>query len=437
MDGSGIKVIIGDGGLFSKEPQNIMVADQPYMYGSSQGRLSVITTPAGMYYISQDQGKVFSYGETLKEINQAGMKWWFDLFLPSKLLLDFPQFPYADNPVAGIGTQAIYDNANSILYFCKKDYKLKTYDQFGNLIKPQVTYINTGKESYFSYVPIAEDGKLLQPIKLPLGDQLIFEDASWTTSYDPKSQFWISFHDWHPNLLLPTKDSFVSVVKNELWRHNYSCNDYCNFYGVQYPFEIEFPVTTGQTVTTLKSIEYILECYRRDTINCMDQFHVLDYNFDRAVIYNSEQISGYLNLNIFPKNNITLSLDYPKLNQSNLSSFDILFSKEEQKYRVDQFWDITKDRGEFPLNSGYPPTGQLIPGTTVLLGNYPQELLWITESNGYKKSINPNAVNYNKDYMQRKKFRHMVNIINLSKTDSRDTNMIFKMFNTKNQYSFR
>ena len=437
MDGSGTKVIIGDGGLFAREPQNVIVSEQSYMYGSSQGRLSVISTPAGMYYISQDQGKVFSYTEGLQEINQAGMKWWFDIFLPSKLLVDFPDFKYVDNPVAGIGTQAIFDNANSVLYFCKKDYKLKSFDQYGNPLKPQVTYINTGKESYFSYVPIDINGKLLTPIKVPLGDSLIFEDASWTMSYDPKSQFWISFHDWHPNLMLPTKDSFVSMVDNQLWKHYASCNDYCNFYGVQYPFEIEFPVSTGQTVTTLKSIEYILECYRRDAINCMDQFHVLDYNFDQAVIYNSEQISGYLNLNIFPKNNVTLSLDYPKLNQSNLASFDILFSKEEQKYRINQFWDITKDRGEFPLNSGYPPTGQLIPGTTVLLGNYPQELLWITESNGYKKSINPNAVNYDKNYMQRKKFRHMVNFVNLSKADTRDTNMIFKMFNTKNQYSFR
>jgi hypothetical protein len=437
MDGSGTKVIIGDGGLFAREPQNIVVADQPYMYGSSQGRLSVISTPAGMYYISQDQGKIFAYGEGLEEINQAGMKWWFDEFLPSRLLRDFPQFPYTDNAVAGISTQAIYDNANSVLYFCKKDYRLKQFDRYGNLIKPQVTYVNTGKDSYFLYTPIAEDGKLLPAVKLPLGDPLIFEDASWTISYDPKSKFWISFHDWHPNLLMPTKESFISIVKNELWQHYYSCNDYCNFYGDQYPFEVEFPVTTGQTVTTLKSIEYILECYRRDTINCMDQFHVLDYNFDQAVIYNSEQISGYLNLNIFPKNNITLSLDYPRLNQSNLSSFDILFSKEEQKYRVNQFWDITKDRGEFPLGSGYPPTGPLIPNTTVLLGNYPQELLWITESNGYKKSINPNAVNYDKAQMQRKKFRHMVNFINLSKQDSRNTNMILKLFNTKNQYSFR
>jgi hypothetical protein len=143
-----------------------------------------------------------------------------------------------------------------------------------------------------------------------------------------------------------------------------------------------------------------------------------------------------LNLNVFPKNNIALSLLYPQLNINN-NSYDILFSKEENKYRVNQFWDITKDRGEFPNGSGYPPSGQLIPGTTTLLGNYPENLLWITEANGYKKAINPSAVDYNKSLLQRKKFRHMVNFMYFSKADSRDTNMILKLFNSKNQYSLR
>jgi hypothetical protein len=436
MDGSGTKVIIGDAGLFARDPQNIVVADKPYMYGSSQGRLSVISTPAGLYYISQDQGKVFSYGEGLQEVSQAGMKWWFDYFLPSKLLEDFPDYPYTDNPVAGVGTQAVYDNYNSVLYFCKKDYKLKEIGPDGFPLAGRVININGVKESYFNYYPYIDGKPSNTPIKLALGDSRIFEDASWTVSYDPKSQFWISFHDWHPDLVMPTKDSFITTKRNQFFKHGASCNDYCNFYGVQYPFEIEFPISTGQTVTTVKSIEYVLECYRREQRYCTDQFHILDYNFDRLVVHNSEQISGYLNLNVFPKNNIALSLLYPQLNVNN-NSFDILFSKEENKYRINQFWDITKDRGEFPNGSGYPPQGQLIPGTTTLLGNYPENMLWVTEANGYKKAINPQAVDYNKSLLQRKKFRHMVNFMYLSKTNSRDTNMILKLFNSKNQYSLR
>jgi hypothetical protein len=425
----GTKITIGDGGLFSQPGQFASNADKPYEYGSSQNKFSIIGTPAGIYYISQNQGKIFLYSGALKEISQAGMKWWFTYFLPYKLTEDFPDYPWQDNPVAGIGCQSTYDNQNSIVYFSKKDYQLKPE------FKGKVQYIplitrgkQKGQGDYFTHTDYPGSVFLL-------GDEFLFLPASWTISFDPKNQFFISFHDWHPDLAFPTKTVFLTTKNNGIWKHNNLCDNFCNYYGSNYPFEIELPVNTGQTVTTLKSIEYILEAYRRKD-NCYDQFHVLDFNFDRAVIFNSEQVSGYLNLNLFPKNNITLSLDYPKLNANN-NSFDILFSKEENKYRINQFWDITKDRGEFPINSDYPPTGPVIPGSTILQGNYDQRAIWFTQPNGYIKTLNPVNLNYAKPEMQRKKFRHYLNFITFIKDISGDTNMLLKLANTKNQISPR
>lgn len=444
LDASGVKVTVGDGGLFTREPQNLVVSDTPYQYGSSQSRLAVISTPAGIYYISQNQGKIFTYNEGITEISQSGMKWWFDEFLPSRLLEDFPEYDYADNPVAGIGCQAIYDNENAVLYFCKKDYKLRL--GYNDNIPNRIQYVSNDKESYFV--------DTLNPVQLnkryDIGDPELFEDASWTASYDPKNRFWISFHDWHPDLTLPTKSTIVSTRTNEFWSHNVACNDYCNFYGVQYPFEIEFPIVTGQSITTLKSVEYVLECYKRDNYNCVDQFHVLDYNFDYAVIHNTEQVSAYLRLNIYAKNNPPLNLQYPKAATSILvdpnlqpfGGFDILFSKEENKYRFNQFWDSVRNRGEFPRNPPnqkppYPPTNPVVPGTTIMSGTYNQENLWITQSNGYIKTVNYNNLDLAKSALEHKKFRHYVNFIKLAKVNSRDTNMILKIFNTKNQFSPR
>ena len=421
---SGTKVTIGDGGLFNQTPQNIVISENSYEYGSSQNKYGIISTPAGLYYISQNQGKIFTYNDGLIEISQTGLKWWFNMFLPYKLLDKFPNYPHTDNPVAGIGCQAIYDNKNSIVYFSKRDFNVNpeydnenfVYDVAGN----RFTYLGS-------------------PVKL--GQAPYFEDASWTISYDPKNKYWVSFHDWHPNFTLASKNVFLSVKGNEIWKHDSSYTDFCNYYGVAYPFEIEIPIISGQTVNTMRSVEYILECYKRSEINPIDQYQVLDYNFDKAVVYNSEQTSGYLNLNIFPKNNITLSMQYPRLN-GNLSSFDILFSKEEQKYRFNQFWDITRDRGEFPNGAGYPPQGPLVPGTTRLLGNYTQLLAWETQQNGYVKQLNPNNLDYNKDLMQRKKFRHYTNFLFLRKDpvldlEERKINMIIKLVNTKNQISLR
>ena len=418
---AGKKVTIGDGGLFSNPPQSSSNSESSFEYGSSQSIRSVLYSPAGLFYASLNQGKLFSYGESLKEISQNGLKWWFTLFLPYKLIKDFPDYPHTDNPVAGIGVQTLYDNKNSILYFSKKDYQLKS--GIGkvsyNAVKDKFTYIGA---------------------EYSLGDPTIFDDASWTVSYDPKGQVFISYHDWHPNLSLSSKTNVYTIKDNTIWKHNDTCDDFCNYYGVQYPFEIEYPINTGQSPSVVKSFEYILECYRTSKFNCVDQFQVLDENFSQAVVYNNEQVSGYLNLNVFPKNNVTLSLEYPKLNQSNLASFDILFSKEENKYRFNQFWDITRDRGEFPTGSTYPPLGPLVPGTTVLLGNYEQEVVWNTGPNGYTKTLNANNLNYAKPEMQRKKFRNYLNFLFLSKlaTDkNKDINFILKIVNSKNQASLR
>ena len=413
----GTKVTIGDGGLFNQTPQSVSVSDKPYEYGSSQNRLSVISTPAGLFYISQNQGKIILYGQGLSEVSQNGMKWWFNEFLPYKLIDVFPDYPHIDNPVAGIGCQSSYDNENSVIYFSKKDYK-----------------VNPDFANRLIYNDVTNEFLLDKNINIKLGESPYFEDASWTISYDPKNQFFISFHDWKPDLYIPTKNTFLTAKNNDLWKHNAVCNSYCNFYGQNYPFEIEFPLITGQTVMTVRSVEYMLECYKREANECVDQFQVLDYNFDRAVIYNPEQVSGYLNLNIFPKNNITLSLDYPIIN---LNSIDILYSKEENKYRFNQFWDITADRGEFPVGSDYPPTGPVIPGTTILSGPYNQRNIWVTEPNGYIKTLNALNLNYLKPELQRKKMRHYLNFVNLRKEISGDINMILKMFNSKDTYSPR
>ena len=420
----GVSATIGDGLLFSATPRNVTAAESKYEFGSSQDRLGVISSPAGLYFISQQQGKIFTYGDSLQEISSVNMKWWFEEFLPYKLTEDFPDFPHVDNPVAGIGCSAGYDNGNSIIYFSKKDYFLKPE------YKGKVEYLTADKFS----VVLNNDPTRENKITVKLGDTRIFEDASWTISYDPKNQQWISFHDWHPNLYLSGRNKHYTTKRGSIWEHNAGCNDYCNFYNVQFPFEVGIPVPTGQNVVTVRSIEYFLECFKRDSQFCVDQYHLLDYNFDQAILTNTEQVSGYLNLNIFPKNNITLAQQYPKINTN---SIDILVAKVEQKYRFNQFWDITSNRGEFPDGSGYPPTGPLIPNTTRLLGNYTENQIWKTEANGYVQNLNPVNLNYNKPQLQRKKFRHYNNFVRLIKKNSQDANMVLRIGNVKNQNSPR
>lgn len=402
----GTKITIGDGGLFSQPQQSVVNANESYEYGSCQNRLSVANTPVGLFWISENQGKIFRYTGQIKELSAINMKFWFSRYLPYQLLLDFPTFQLTDNPVDGIGCQSVFNNRDTIMYFSKKDFSLRKD------ITATVTYVSGN--TFLAQEPN------LPAISIKLGDPLYFEDASWTLSFDPKDEAWQSFHDWHPDLLMPSKTHHLTIVKNltngtgEIWKHTDSQLSFCKFYGIDYPWEVDYVAQTGQIVNTMRSIEYFMEAhiYNNDE---SDFYHVLDYNFDHSIIYNSEQVSGVLILNLNPKNDIVKALQYPIVNPT---SIDILFDKVEQKYRFNQFWDVTADRGEFTF-----PTVQ--------------RQIWRTQSNGYIRTLNPNNLNYNKSPLQRKKFRHFANHTVLTRNINNNIKMLLKLSNNKNLVSLR
>jgi hypothetical protein len=390
--GAGTKLLIGDGGMFENQPlQNLVNAEKSYQYGSCQSKFSVCNTPQGLFWVSQDQGKIFQYQGQLTEISREGNKFWFAKHLPSKLLKDFPDYDLTDNPITGIGVQTVYDNTNEVIYFAKKDWVVKP------AYKGKMIYIGGNMFMY--------EGK-----RFELGDATFFDDASFTISYDLKGKSWISYHDWHPDFLIPGKRHFMSIKDKGIWMHNVRTDLYTNFYGKDHPFEVEFISSTGQQVATVRNIEYMMEAYRYLN-DGQDKHHLLDYNFDKAIVYNSEQISGVLNLVLKPKNNPMSLLQYPKVNPN---SMDILYAKEENKYRFNQFWDITKDRGEFT----FTPIERLEP-------------MFNTLPSGYEYEINPKYVDYKKAILERKKFRHYVNRVFLKKNLSGMVKMNIKLTNTK------
>tara|TARA_R110001606_G_scaffold37070_2_gene105385 strand:- start:3359 stop:9781 length:6423 start_codon:yes stop_codon:yes gene_type:complete len=216
------------------------------------------------------------------------------------------------------------------------------------------------------------------------------------------------------NLLESTEPNFDI---GGIWRHNYRCDLFANYYGIDYPWEVELVEHTGQNVMTIRSLEYQLESYvyKGDQFNACgdDRWHDLDFNFDESIIYNSEQVSGLLRLELEPKEDPLNALTYPIINSNDIQ---ILYSKVEQKFRFNQFWDVTDDRGEFT--------------------NAERNIL-ITECNGYIRNLNSVNLNYNKAEDQRKKFRHYYNKILLRRNLSNNRKMLLKLVNSKLNLSFR
>jgi hypothetical protein len=113
------------------------------------------------------------------------------------------------------------------------------------------------------------------------------------------------------------------------------------------------------------------------------------------------------------KNDPLSYLQYPAVQQNQIT---IMCSKEENKYRFNQFWDITRNRGEFNPNF---------------------QTIWDTAANGYVKEINPNYVAYAKSPLQRKKFRHYMTRVLLKRLVSGEYKMLFRLSNNKITKSFR
>ena len=208
------------------------------------------------------------------------------------------------------------------------------------------------------------------------------------------------------------KDCKDPIERTSIWRHNTRTDLYANFYGIDYPWEVDLIEHSGQTVATIRSLEYQLESYVYQN-ESKDRFHDLDWNFDEAIIYNTEQVSGLLRLNITPKNNPVLASTFPIIGGGFI---DILYSKEEQKYRFNQFWDITNDRGEFTAT---------------------QQAIFNTQWNGYIRNLNAANLNYNKAQTQRKKFRHYYNHVLLRRVKSENRKMLLRLNNTKLNISMR
>ncbi len=394
LDNSGRKITIGDGGLFAQDPREVMPTDDNF--GLSNSRYAFSGTHLGRFYPSESQGRIISFSEGLQDISMAGISFWCSNYMPIFLYKYFPNYPRIENPLSGVGYLMVIDSKNETLYISKRDFSPKKEFASGIKWEPEL--------NSFTY-----DSR-----KIELTDTKFFNDISWTISYSLVDKSFVGWHDWHPNWVIQKDNHFLTVKGDTVWKHNERYDSFCNFYDVDYPFEIEFVSSSGQQVETIRSIEYMLEVHKYKNFG-RDRFHVFGENFDRLIVHNTEQISPLLNINK-PSQDPEKNLEFPRKSTQNSVSYDILSFKEENKYRINQFWDTVKDRGEF-TNADFH--------------------LYPTDESGYKNVINPEAIDIDKPEEQRKKFRHYYNKFRFIKTISGENKFLVKVANIKKQISLR
>jgi hypothetical protein len=128
------------------------------------------------------------------------------------------------------------------------------------------------------------------------------------------------------------------VTEFGLWSHLSFLSSYQVFYGKLYPFTIEYALPTKLSNSVLQSIEYNLDV--RKYYNKYDFSDVYGYGFNKVVVYNNHQNSGYLNLVPQEKNNLQQAMSYPKHNVDNIS---ILQTELHGKWSFNYLYNLIRD----------------------------------------------------------------------------------------------
>ena len=305
---------VGTGEFWEIPPNEILTSLNGY--AGCQHQFSTINTPFGYFWVSERERKIFLFNDKLTEISNQGLRNWFENNLEFSLDPITISLLGTDNPSSpiGVGFTVSYDKRYRRIILSKKDYK-----------------------------PIPNSGVVFNvpTKKWLLGDEEInnpydridlFENKSWTISYHPDSQGFISYHSYLPYYMFNTQNYFYTFNGSTMWLHNEG--NFQTYYQDKYPYIVEYTVPY-QTTNLIDNINYYNKVYSFDTTtnNWIEQ--PLS-TYDRLIVYNDTQATP--ELTIIAPNAIT---PVPFQSVQNILNTEILATKSEEDWNVSGFIDYT------------------------------------------------------------------------------------------------
>lgn len=330
---TGSSAYLGNDDVFRSAPP-IDFGETDLGYAGSQHHM-LIRTEAGHLFTDAKRGLVLLINGTgANPISSIGMGKWFAKNLEFEIIKHYPDVNI-DNAYNGIGLSGTWDNEYERFIITKLDYQ--PVSQY----KSDITY-----NSYYGKF-FYKGGEIL------LEDSKYFCNKSWTISYNPGTKSWISMHSYLPNFIiglngifLTGKNSFLNNEKSSVWLHNLIHTSYQRFYGKLEPYVLEYPFVfkaQDEILQSVKDYTTILEYY-----NSNDFYEINDnIFFNKAILYNNQQCSGLLNL--YPKSKGRMD-NYFKYPTFNTDSKDITFTKSDNFFNYNTFWDVVKNpNNHYPL----------------------------------------------------------------------------------------
>lgn len=226
---------------------------------------------------------------------------------------------------------------------------------------------------------------------------------SWTMSYSLKRQEWRSWHPYLPSFYLHNQEKFYSWPQgsNSLWRHNRQ-GHYRTFYGTTYPFIVEY-VDNPQLLST-KLWSYMMFQTEAKQFDATTQEYndIRNTTFNKVLFYNTEQISGVLNITTKANDSSNYLLQQT---QNTLGSGSILADRNERDWTLNDMRDIR---------------------TTVAVPLFIKELNALQSNYYIDKIVNPACLSYTKSWNELESFRDKFLVVRL----------IFDTFDTNKRLTF-
>lgn len=378
---------LGTGGLFSSRALEYNTTDLGY---SGTQSTEMISSEFGHFWVDVKRAQVFMTdpnGRNLQELS-IGIRHWLKKHLPFKILKygitnvatgEPMTYEDVDNKFIGLGLSLGWDNRYKRVFITKKDY------------------IPVKEAAYYKY----DEGKFTyNGSEVSLKNTEYFEDVSFTLAYSCLKKEWISYYSFCPDYYIEQQSHFQSglnyssLSKEEgLWSHLLTNKSFQTFYGTTYPFILEVPLKESYSGNILTSVEYELDA--RKYISDVDYTLDRKVGLDSIVIYNDTNNSGELRLVPEEKNNLMQKVSYPKVGNNYT---EILDTEVYRRHKLNDFFNRVDDD-----RSGVP--------------------IWVKDENDIMREVNPDALNFRKNWLDRMRGSWM--LMRIKKVIS-DTKIIFQ-----------
>lgn len=237
-----------------------------------------------------------------------------------------------------------------------------------------VSFIGNG---YFDVTNFSVNTDLISYSPVDYDNSDIFENKSFTVSFNPIGEKWISYHSYIPKIYIPHPNKYLLYDGSIKIAH-------ADNHNLKFILETVFNENPLYT-KAFDSISINSEAFE-------DEEHVNKF-FSNMVVYNDDQISG----------------DIP-LNSSTLI-------RKERDWNINKFTDISNQSGKQKLFS----------------------TAWVDKKNNYfiDKSINNSAININKEWYKRGRFRNKYLVVRFIDNNLDNKNFIVNFVNTVYRLSQR